>query len=950
MTYNVRTEYWKCSRRFGGHFRLSIVAVLTVLACFVQEVSGSPSFTQMPGNLSFIKGEDVVFNWAFTSENPTLEIDLMTWFKVHNGQFLQIMKLTERLLVREPYEGRVERVGQAGFRLFNIGESDAGIYEVSVLFSDRTEIVDRANLDVKYAPMDTAIIVPPSLQLDDGRAVAKQGDDLALLCTTRSNPASRFSWTNGQSHLPTTSEVDQTTGVLTIRRVQKRDTGTYRCHASNTIEPDGDNRISIIVHYPPTRTTARIVSPQANITVGDDVTIRCSCEDAMPAPKFRWAKNGLRARDTSDLPNSATVDENLGLLTIRNVQLRDSGSYSCVADNGVPPTQSVEVAVNVAEPFRTTAKPTIRPTSNDIRSERASQTVIIATACTVPAFCLIVLVVSRAFCWRRRRSNNGCKPDNVSSSSNALIHRERLEYLCPDMNVLRVSNATELDKMADPVLQEFWDCLVRMDVDPVLVFLREKRSLSVDETAGVRAAPCVVERLLEILCVLKGDQASSVLSDALRHSDQTHLADLLDGKVLPDAKCVTIATTTETSFGITFRPAYKNPQHFGDVDKYLVTLELTTPEPKIIVKRRISASDPLQAEFSGLEQGTSYNVTVISKRGDVKSAGITVTITTIGGYEEPSRLLQRFNVEEQSKIHHVLIYKDKITLLEPLGNGNFGEVRHGVYRKGKKWVECAAKTLYDTAAPNEMVSLLQEGLRMIKFNHDNVLELTGICVHGNQAMIVLPYMKHGDLRKYLIKKQTLPLLENLRLCLDIARGMAYLSDNDIVHRDLAARNCMLDENLRVKVADFGLCRDVHEKGYYRIQSWETGQHPCPPPQVKLPYKWMAPESHATYIFDTKTDIWSYGIVLWEIFAAGQTPYPGIPGVSIVHQLREGYRMERPNRCPIMLYNSVMKQCWLTNPLERPNFKDVLRKVEQIHTSFKHRSDFENTDVQVHSLA
>ncbi|CAH1238941.1 MST1R [Branchiostoma lanceolatum] len=686
--------------------------------------------------------------------------------------------------------------------------------------------------------------------------------------------------------------------------------------------------------------TARIVSsPQANITVGDDVTIRCSCEDGMPEPKFRWTKHRLRARDTSDLPNSATVDENSGLLTIRNVQLRDSGIYSCVADNRVPPPRSVEIAVNVTEDV-TLPPPTVASGGgNDYWYDNPIITPIVVT---VTVFCVLVICGTLAYYWRwrRRRSDNGCKSDKVSSSSNALIHRERLEYLCADMNVILVSNATELDKMADPVLLEFWDCLVRMDVDPVIVFLREKRSLSVDETAGVRAAPCVAERLLEFLSVLKGDQASSVLSDALRHSDQTHLADLLDGKVLPDAKCVTIATTTETSFGITFRPAYKNPQHFGDVDKYLVTLELTTPEPKIIVKRRISASDPLQAEFRGLEQGTSYNVTVISKRGDVKSAGVTVTITTIGGYEEPSRLLQRFNVEEQSKIHHVLIYKDKITLLEPLGNGNFGEVRHGVYRKGKEWVECAAKTLYDTAAPNEMVSLLQEGLRMIKFNHDNVLELTGICVHGNQAMIVLPYMKHGDLRKYLIKKQTLPLLVNLRLCLDIARGMAYLSDNDIVHRDLAARNCMLDENLRVKVADFGLCRDVHEKGYYRIQSWE----------VKLPYKWMAPESHATYIFDTKTDIWSYGIVLWEIFAAGQTPYPGMPGVSIVHQLREGYRMERPNRCPIMLYNSVMKQCWLTNPLERPNFKEVLRKVEQIHTSFKHRSDFENTDVQVHSLA
>ncbi|XP_078703401.1 uncharacterized protein LOC144928612 isoform X3 [Branchiostoma floridae x Branchiostoma belcheri] len=903
---------------------LFLPALLSTL--IFRTTAGSPSFTQVPGNLSYTKGQDVVFNWAFEFEAP-LEVTLLQWFKISDQGPVSIMYFAQSLRVKDQYMGRVERVGQAGLKLLDISESDAGPYEMEVSFTERKEIINRSILDVKYAPVDTAIVVPPSHQSSPGNALANLGDELELGCTARSNPAPRFSWT--KDRLPTTDEeVDQTTGVLTIRSVQKRDTGTYRCHASNGIQPEGTDSIHVVVHYPPTMASARIVSPLP-VTEGDNLTIVCSCDQAFPTPRFRWAKNG-----SDTLPDSAVVDEQLGRLTIRSVQLKDSGVYICVAGNGVPPSPSDDVTVEV------TAKPTVRPAPTPTKTNHI--VVIVATVCPC---CLIFLVCILLLYCRRRRSVHRRKSEKVLASFDDVNHhRERLEYLCPDQNVLRVSNATELDKMADPVLQEFWDCLVRMDVDLVLVFLRENRSLAVDEVAGIRAAPCVVERLLDILCVLKGDQASRVLSEALRHSDQTHLADLLDGKVLPDARCVTMTTVTETSFGLTFRPAYKNLQHFGDVDKYLVTLELALPEPKIVVKRQIHASDPLQAEFSGLEQGTSYNVTVISKRGDVRSAGVTVTITTVGGYEEPSMLLQRFNGEEQTKIHHVLIYKDKISLREPLGNGNFGEVRHGICRKGKRWMECAVKTLYDTAAPGEMVSLLQEGLRMIKFNHDNVLELTGICIHGNQAMIVLPYMKHGDLRKYLISKQTLPLLENLRLCLDIARGMAYLSDNDIVHRDLAARNCMLDENLRVKVADFGLCRDVHEKGYYRIQSWEV--------HVKLPCKWMAPESHDTYIFDTKTDIWSYGIVLWEIFAAGQTPYPGTPGLSVVQHLREGYRMDRPNKCPIMLYNSVMKQCWLASPIERPNFKEVLRKIEQIHTSFKHRSDFENpaADCQIHSLA
>ncbi|XP_035689204.1 tyrosine-protein kinase receptor TYRO3-like isoform X2 [Branchiostoma floridae] len=477
-----------------------------------------------------------------------------------------------------------------------------------------------------------------------------------------------------------------------------------------------------------------------------------------------------------------------------------------------------------------------------------------------------------------------------------------------------------------------------MDLEPVMVFLQEKGSLTVDETAGVRAAPCVVERLLEILCVLKGDQASRVLSNALRHSDQTHLADLLDGKVLPDARCITIATITETSIGITFKPAYKNLQHFGDVDKYLVKLELATPEPKTIMETTIRASDLLQATFSGLVEGTSYNITVISKRGDVSSAGFTLTTTTIG---KPI-LLQSITDKERSELLQVQIYKKEITLHEDLGKGNFGEVRRGIYRKGKEKVQCAVKTLFDPNKESEMVSLLREGLRMNNFDHDNVLKLIGICVHGNEAMIVLPYMQHGDLRKYLQVTKEQSLLENLHLCLDIARGMAYLSDNDIVHRDLAARNCMLDENLRVKVADFGLCRDIHKKGYYRIKNKE----------LNLPIRWLAPESFAEHKFDTKTDIWSYGIVLWEIFTAGQTPYPFMdhhhhyeePANILSNKLKEGYRMDKPNRCPVTMYE-IMGQCWKDNPEERPNFKEVLNNVKQIHKSFKYQPEYKNYNVQ-----
>ncbi|CAH1238954.1 MET [Branchiostoma lanceolatum] len=554
---------------------------------------------------------------------------------------------------------------------------------------------------------------------------------------------------------------------------------------------------------------------------------------------------------------------------------------------------------------------------------------------TSVAFAVYLSCITILWIWKakvRKKDHNNDQDVNIFVVTEDYLP----EYRSPSRAALLISGATSEEKMADPVVREFWDRLMTMDADRVLVFLQEKQILQADDAAGIRQAFSVVETLLETVSVLEKENSARVLSEALRHSEQQDLADLLEGKVLPDAKCLTVTNITDSTFSIEFQPAYTNVQHFGDVDSYVVTLAVAADEPQIIDTRDLLPSEPLHADFTDLNQGTSYNVTVVSKRGEVTSAGTTLTVTTIGGYEVPSPLLASLNPDERSQIHDVLISKDRITLQESLGKGYFGEVRRATCLRDNKLEFCAAKTLYDTSSHTEMESLLREGLRMIKFNHENVLRLTGICVHGNEAMIVLPYMKNGDLRKYLTNKQTLPLPENLRLCQEIAHGMAYLTDQGIVHRDLAARNCMLDDQSHLKVADFGLCRDVSEKGYYRIQHRD----------VALPAKWMAPESYEEQIFDTKTDVWSYGVVLWEIFSGGKTPYPGVHRF-VIEYILDGNRMERPNMCPITLYNEVMKQCWQKEPVKRPSFKEILVKLKQMSASSKQRSETETTTVRVY---
>jgi proto-oncogene tyrosine-protein kinase Met len=148
--------------------------------------------------------------------------------------------------------------------------------------------------------------------------------------------------------------------------------------------------------------------------------------------------------------------------------------------------------------------------------------------------------------------------------------------------------------------------------------------------------------------------------------------------------------------------------------------------------------------------------------------------------------------------------------------------------------------------------------------------------------------------------------------------MDYLSQQKYVHRDLAARNCLLDANISVKIADFGLSRDIYEKNYYRI-----GTKVC-----KLPIKWMSPESIEKHIFNTKTDVWSYGVLVWELFTRGITPYLQINNDFLFRHLKQGNRLPKPKYCPKVIY-AILLKCWSQNPKSRPSFAILSQRIEHI---------------------
>ncbi|XP_025263714.1 proto-oncogene tyrosine-protein kinase ROS-like [Camponotus floridanus] len=269
----------------------------------------------------------------------------------------------------------------------------------------------------------------------------------------------------------------------------------------------------------------------------------------------------------------------------------------------------------------------------------------------------------------------------------------------------------------------------------------------------------------------------------------------------------------------------------------------------------------------------------------------------------------------------------QITFTKLIGSGAFGMVFQGsvknLERSGTE-ISVAIKTIPKDASSHEKKKLLKEAELMNHFRHKHLLRLLAICLDGDSPLLVLELME-TDLLKYLRDCRNLQasdtyalrLQDLLAMCEDVARGCCYLEELRLVHRDLACRNCLVSarnrENRIVKIGDFGLAGDIYRNDYYRVRG-----------EGLFPVRWMAPESLVIGIFTSLSDVWSFGVLMWEITSLGEEPYNAKTNEEVVNYVRAGGRLPMTLNCPSPLYQ-LMLRCWSTADA-RPNFKFCLKNI------------------------
>ncbi|XP_062255177.1 focal adhesion kinase 1-like isoform X4 [Platichthys flesus] len=305
------------------------------------------------------------------------------------------------------------------------------------------------------------------------------------------------------------------------------------------------------------------------------------------------------------------------------------------------------------------------------------------------------------------------------------------------------------------------------------------------------------------------------------------------------------------------------------------------------------------------------------RRMEKRMEGVRTRAVCVSETDDYAEIIDEEDTYTMPSTRDYEIQRDRIELGRCIGEGQFGDVHQGIYISPENpALSVAVKTCKNSTSDSVREKFLQEALTMRQFDHPNIVKLMGV-ITENPVWIIMELCTLGELRSFLqVRKYSLDLASLILYSHQLSTALAYLESKRFVHRDIAARNVLVSTVDCVKLGDFGLSRYMEDSSYYKAS------------KGKLPIKWMAPESINFRRFTTASDVWMFGVCMWEVLMYGIKPFQGVKNNDVIGRIENGERLAMPPQCPPTLY-SLMTKCWSYDPSKRPRFTELKTQLSTI---------------------
>ncbi|XP_004677497.1 PREDICTED: muscle, skeletal receptor tyrosine-protein kinase isoform X2 [Condylura cristata] len=727
-----------------------------------------------------------------------------------------------------------------------------------------------------------------------------------FMCAVESYPQPEISWTRNKILIKlfdTRYSIRENGQLLTILSVEDSDDGIYCCVANNGVGGAAESCGALQVKMKP-----KITRPPINVKIIEGLKAVLPCTTmGNPKPEVSWIKGDSALRENSRI---AVLES--GSLRIHNVQKEDAGHYRCVAKNSLGTAYSKLVKLEVEEESEPEQDAKVFA-----RILRAPESRNVTFGSFVTLRCTATGIPVPSITWIE--NGNAISSGSIQESVKDRVIDSRLQLF-----------------ITKPGL---YTCIATNKHGEKFTTAKAASTLSIAEWREY----CLAVK--ELFCAKEWLAVEEKIHRGLYRSG-IHLLSLPECSKLPSMHWDPTACTRLPYLAFPPMTSSKPSVDIPNLPSSSSSSFSVSPTYSMTVIISIMSSFAI---FVLLTITTLYCCRRRKQWKNKKRESAAVTLTTLPSELlldrlHPNPMYQRMPLLLNPKLLSLEYPRNNIEYVRDIGEGAFGRVfqaRAPGLLPYEPFTMVAVKMLKEEASADMQADFQREAALMAEFDNPNIVKLLGVCAVGKPMCLLFEYMAYGDLNEFLRSMSpharcslshsdltmraplsspgppALSCAEQLCIARQVAAGMAYLSERKFVHRDLATRNCLVGENMVVKIADFGLSRNIYSADYYKANENDA-----------IPIRWMPPESIFYNRYTTESDVWAYGVVLWEIFSYGLQPYYGMAHEEVIYYVRDGNILSCPANCPLELYN-LMRLCWSKLPTDRPSFTSIHRILERM---------------------